>query len=186
MTHISKESLSKMSIRELEGRLMQAKEDFKASSAILSKERQKQILKTKAIRGNNLKRKQELIRQIMKINKATAKVQSQIIKIKVGNQQSFAQKTLNASVKMQKRKEELKKFGTYQTSITDEERVLAYCRDMGYTEEDLQKALEYYTIEELADMPGQEFYDEVHEAKRAGNRNEQMTFDVPEEESLDF
>lgn len=71
MNIISKESLSKMSIAELEGKLMQAKEDFKAASTTLSEERQKQILKTKNIRGKAAKRKQELIAQIMKINKAT-------------------------------------------------------------------------------------------------------------------
>ena len=57
MNIISKESLSKMSIAELEGKLMQAKEDFKAASTTLSEERQKQILKTKNIRGKAAKRR---------------------------------------------------------------------------------------------------------------------------------
>ena len=71
MNIISKESLSKLSIAELEGKLMQAKEDFKAASTALSEARQKQILKTKSIRGKAAKRKRELIAQIMRLNRAT-------------------------------------------------------------------------------------------------------------------
>ena len=47
---LSKESLSKMSIAQLEGKLMEAKEQFKAASTNLSEARQNQILKGKTIK----------------------------------------------------------------------------------------------------------------------------------------
>lgn len=165
MNIISKESLSKMSIAELEGKLMQAKEDFKAASTTLSEERQKQILKTKNIRGKAAKRKQELIAQIMKINKATQKVHSQIERIQYGRVQEFEARKWGAAQKARMRKQELKNTGAYQTSMSDMEKIYAWCEDMDVSEEVLEKLLEMYTVEELANMSGDDFYDEVEDAR---------------------
>ena len=165
MNIISKESLSKMSIAELEGKLIQAKEDFKAASTTLSEERQKQILKTKNIRGKAAKRKQELIAQIMKINKATQKVHAQIERIQYGRVQEFEARKWGAAQKAKMRKQELKTTGAYQTSMTDMEKIYAWCEDMDVSEEVLEKLLEMYSVEELANMSGDDFYDEVQDAR---------------------
>lgn len=165
MNIISKESLSKMSIAELEGKLMQAKEDFKAASTTLSEARQKQILKTKNIRGKAAKRKQELIAQIMKINKATQKVHAQIEKIQYGRVQEFEARKWGAAQKARMRKQELKATGTYQTSMSNMEKIYAWCEDMDVSEEVLEKLLEMYSVEELANMSGDDFYDEVEDAR---------------------
>ena len=59
---MSKESLKKLNIQELEGQLSVQRENLQNLSSVLSQERQKQILKNKAIRGSSKKRKEELIR----------------------------------------------------------------------------------------------------------------------------
>lgn len=182
MNIISKESLSKMSIAELEGKLMQAKEDFKAASTTLSEERQKQILKTKNIRGKAAKRKQELIAQIMKINKATQKVHAQIERIQYGKVQEFEAKKWGAAQKAKMRKQELKNTGTYQTPMSDMEKIYAWCEDMDVSEEVLEKLLEMYSAEELANMSGDDFYDEVQDARFDLNQEEFETFEPGDRE----
>lgn len=62
MQMMSKESLKKLNIQELEGQLSVQRENLQNLSSVLSQERQKQILKNKAIRGSSRKRKEELIR----------------------------------------------------------------------------------------------------------------------------
>ena len=62
MQMMSKESLKKLNIQELEGQLSVQRENLQNLSSVLSQERQKQILKNKAIRGSSKKRKEELIR----------------------------------------------------------------------------------------------------------------------------
>lgn len=182
MNIISKESLSKMSIAELEGKLMQAKEDFKAASTTLSEERQKQILKTKNIRGKAAKRRQELISQIMKINKATQKVHAQIERIQYGRVQEFEARKWSAAQKAKMRKQELKTTGSYQTSMTDMEKIYAWCEDMDVSEEVLEKLLEMYSVEELANMSGDDFYDEVRDAKFDLSHDEFETFEPGDRE----
>lgn len=181
MNIISKESLSKMSIQQLEGALMQAKEDFKAASTRLSEERQKQILKTKAIRGKASKRKQELISQIMNINRATQKIHAQIERISYGKMQKFEAKKWSASQKVKARKYELKSTGTYKTTMTDEEKVLAWCADMDISEETLEALLELYTMKELANMSGDEFYDRAQYAEYSQTEHDYETFEPGEE-----
>lgn len=182
MNIISKESLSKMSIAELEGKLMQAKEDFKAASTTLSEARQKQILKTKNIRGKAAKRKQELIAQIMKINKATQKVHAQIEKIQYGRVQEFEARKWGAAQKARMRKQELKTTGTYQTSMSDMEKIYAWCEDMNVSEEVLKKLLEMYSVEELANMSGDDFYDEVEDARFDLSKDKFETFEPGDRE----
>lgn len=182
MNIISKESLSKMSIAELEGKLMQAKEDFKAASTTLSEERQKQILKTKNIRGKAAKRKQELIAQIMKINKATQKVHAQIERIQYGKVQEFEARKWGAAQKAKMRKQELKTTGAYQTSMSDMEKIYAWCEDMDVSEEVLEKLLEMYSVEELANMSGDDFYDEVEDARFDLSHEEFETFEPGDRE----
>ena len=182
MNIISKESLSKMSIAELEGKLMQAKEDFKAASTTLSEERQKQILKTKNIRGKAAKRRQELISQIMKINKATQKVHAQIERIQYGKVQEFEARKWGAAQKAKMRKQELKATGSYQTSMTDMEKIYAWCEDMDVSEEVLEKLLEMYSVEELANMSGDDFYDEVLDARFDLSHDEYETFEPGDRE----
>lgn len=182
MNTISKESLSKLSIAELEGKLMQAKEDFKAASTALSEARQKQILKTKSIRGKAAKRKRELIAQIMRLNRATQKVHAQVERIQFGNTQKFEAKKWRAAQKVKARKEELKRTGAYETVMTDMEKIYAWCEDMDVSEEILEKLLEPYSIEDLINMTGDEFYDEVQNAKFDLSGKEFVTFEPGEEE----
>lgn len=182
MNIISKESLSKLSIIELEGKLMQAKEDFKAASTALSEARQKQILKTKSVRGKAAERKRELISQIMRLNRATQKVHAQIKKIQFGNAQNFEAKKWSASQKVKARKQELKQTGTYKTSMTDMEKIYAWCEDMHISEEVLERLLELYSVEDLANMSGDDFYDEVLKARLDLSGREFETFEPGEEE----
>lgn len=182
MNIISKESLSKLSIIELEGKLMQAKEDFKVASTALSEARQKQILKTKNVRGKAAERKRELIAQIMRLNRATQKVHAQVERIKFGNVQEFEAKKWSASQKARVRKQELKQTGTYKTSMTDMERIYAWCEDMHISEEVLERLLELYSVEELANMSGDDFYDEVLDARLYVSGEEPSEIFVPGEE----
>ncbi len=182
MNIISKESLSKLSIAELEGKLMQAKEDFKAASTTLSEARQKQILKTKEVRGKAAKRKRELISQIMKLNRATQKINAQVERIQFGNVQNFEAKKWSASQKAKARKQELKQTGTYKTSMTDMEKIYAWCEDMNVSEEVLERLLELYGVEALANMSGDDFYDEVLNARLDLSSEEFFETFVPGEE----
>lgn len=182
MNIISKESLSKLSIAELEGKLMQAKEDFKAASTALSEARQKQILKTKSIRGKAAKRKRELIAQIMRLNRATQKVYAQVERIQFGNTQKFEAKKWSASQKAKARKQELKQTGAYKTAMTDMEKIYAWCEDMDVSEEVLERLLELYSVEDLANMSGDDFYDEVLDARFDLSGKEFETFKPGEEE----
>ena len=179
---LSKESLSKMSIAQLEGKLMEAKEQFKAASTNLSEARQNQILKGKTIRGNANKRKAELIAQIMKINRATQKVNAQITQINVGAKMAFQAKINTARKKVDARRRELKATGSYQTSLSNKELVYHWCDCMGFDEEDLEKLLEYYTFDELAEMSGDEFYDQMQDAKAGYDPSDRVTFEPQEEE----
>lgn len=182
MNIISKESLSKLSIAELEGKLMQAKEEFKAASTTLSEARQKQILKTKSVRGKAAKRKRELIAQIMRLNRAIQKVHAQIERIQLGNIKEFEAKKWSASQKAKARKQELKQTGTYKTSMTDMEKIYAWCEDMDVSEEVLERLLELYSVEDLANMSGDDFYDEVLDARLEVSGKEFETFEPGEEE----
>lgn len=84
---MNKESLRKLTIQELEGQLMEAKENFRQASSTLAIERQKQLAKMKVVRGKGNKRKQELIEQILKIQKETRRVQTKIQEIEIKNNQ---------------------------------------------------------------------------------------------------
>ena len=179
---LNKESLSKMSITQLEGKLMEAKEQFKAASINLSEARQNQILKGKEIRGKANKRKAELIAQIMKINRATQKVNAQIAQIKFGSKMEFQAKKSAASKKVDMRRSELKSTGSYQTSLTNRELVYYWCDCMGFDEEDLEKLLQYYTFDELAEMSGDEFYDQMQDAKAGYDPSDRVIFEPQEEE----
>lgn len=86
MQMMSKESLKKLNIQELEGQLSVQRENLQNLSSVLSQERQKQILKNKAIRGSSKKRKEELIRQILQLQKEAARVQAKINGIKTRNE----------------------------------------------------------------------------------------------------
>ena len=192
---LTKETLSKMSIEQLEGKLAEAKSNFNQLSQTLSKERQKQILKSKAIRGKAAKRKAELISQILKIQRATGKVQAQINAIKFGAQKAFNVEVNAAIGKVKKRQEELKTFGSYRTSITDHEKILYWCECMHFDQEDLDKVLELYTEEQLAEMSGDEFYDEVR-AARIGvdtkprditeEARKMTSFNIPQDDTIMF
>lgn len=179
---MNKESLKKLTIQELEGTLMQAKEDFKAASTGLSEVRQNQLLKTKALRGKASKRKQELIAQIIKINKATQKVHTQIERISYRKMQKFEAMKWSASQKGKQRRRELKIYGTYKTSMTDEDSVLVWCYDMGISEETLEILLKQYTMNDLANMSGDEFYDKAQLAEYNSRDNDDETFEPGEEE----
>ena len=161
---------------------MQAKEDFKAASTALSEARQKQILKTKSVRGKAAKRKRELIAQIMRLNRATQKVHAQVERIQFGNVQEFEAKKWSASQKARARKQELKQTGTYKTSMTDMEKIYAWCEDMDVSEEVLERLLEMYSVEDLANMSGDDFYDEVLDARLDVSGKEFETFEPGEEE----
>lgn len=161
---------------------MQAKEDFKAASASLSEARQSQLLKSKALKGKASKRKQELIAQIMKINKATQRVHAQIERISYGKMQKFEAMKWSASQKVKQRKLELKSSGVYKTAITDEEKVLAWCADMDISQETLNALLELYTMQDLANMSGDEFYDRAQYAEYNMKDHDYETFEPGEEE----
>lgn len=162
---LDKETLSRMSISQLEGKLAEVKSEFSAKSTQLSQARQAQLTKYKKTRGGASARKQNLINQIIKIQKATSKVEGQILKIRYASEKVFNLEVVKATSKYRQRQEELKVFGTYKTVMSNYEKVLYWCECMNYTSEDLDKVLELYTIDELAEMSGDEFYDEVRAAR---------------------
>ncbi len=158
---VSRESLKKMSLEQLEGRLSEAKAKFVEASTQLSEARQAQILKTKQIKGKAAKRKKELIAQIVELEKQTAKVQAQTRKVAKGEQLKFEAQTSKASAKVRQRAQELKQTGSYRTSLSDYEKILSWCRDMGVDKDTLEELLNTYSLKELAHMSGDDFYDEV-------------------------
>ena len=83
---MTKESLKKLNIIELENQLNVQKQNLQNLSSKLNAARQAQILKTKKIRGNAKKRKEELIRQILQLQKEAGRVQSKINAIQVRNE----------------------------------------------------------------------------------------------------
>lgn len=83
---MTKESLRKLNVQELENQLSVHKENLKNLSSTLSAERQAQILKQKTIRGNAKKRKEELIRQILQLQKEERRVQAKINAIQTRNE----------------------------------------------------------------------------------------------------
>lgn len=158
---ISKESLMGMNVNQLKGKLAEAKAKFAQNATGLSEERQAQILKTKQIRGNAANKKRELISQIMRIERQTAKVEAQRNKITVGENIKFDIEVSKAAEKVRARKIELKTTGTYQTSISGYERILSMAYDMDVDKETFDALLENFTLEELEAMSGDDFYDEI-------------------------
>lgn len=86
---MNKESLRKLTISELEGQLVAVKENYQATQMRLSIERQNQIIKAKVIRGKASKRREELIRQILKIQRETSKVEAKINAIQIRNEMNM-------------------------------------------------------------------------------------------------
>ena len=118
----------------------------------------------------------------MKINKATQKVHAQIERIQYGKVQEFEARKWGAAQKAKMRKQELKATGSYQTSMTDMEKIYAWCEDMDVSEEVLEKLLEMYSVEELANMSGDDFYDEVLDARFDLSHDEYETFEPGDRE----
>ena len=83
---MTRESLRKLNVQELENQLSVQKENLQNLSSTLNAARQAQILKNKTIRGNAKKRKEELIRQILQLQKEAGKVQAKINAIQVRNE----------------------------------------------------------------------------------------------------
>lgn len=95
------------------------------------------------------------------MQRETQKINAKIAKIAYGQTKAWETQVSSAVSKYRKRKNELKNFGTYKTTMTDKEKVLYWCDCMGFDEEDLNKLLEVYDWSDLANMSGDEFYDEV-------------------------
>lgn len=70
--------------------------------------------------------------------------------------------------------------GTYQTSFSDEEKVLAWCYDMHVSYEQYLEIIEEYGIEELASMSGDDFYDKIVKGKNKVNK------EFTQEQQIDF
>lgn len=183
---LSKDSLSKMSISELEGKLIEVKANYQNAAKKLSTARQNQVLKMKAVKGKASKRKRELISQILELERQTAKVEVKTAKINFGINTKFSSEIAKAAQKVITRRNELKRTGTYQTSLSDYEKVLAWCHDMGVDGETFNQLLEEYTIEELANMSGDDFYDEVIAVVRSAEIQERLDWEAPTVESIMF
>ena len=109
---MNKESLRKLTIEELRGQLVAAKENYRIAAAQLAVERQAQLAKAKAIRGKGSKQKQALIEQILKMERETQRVKAKINQIK-----AKAEMPLNTSyIKIGKIKVQSIK-GTYQSKV---------------------------------------------------------------------
>lgn len=80
---MNKESLKKLTIEELRGQLVVAKENYRAAASELAIERQKQLAKAKAIKGKGAKQKKELIEQILKMERETQRVRAKINQIQM-------------------------------------------------------------------------------------------------------
>lgn len=159
-------NLDKMSIAQLKGKLIEVKNEFKeAAAGVYTPERQEQILKGKGIRGGVKQQKQSLISQINKISAATNKVGSVNF---VNNYQADVQfsKDVAAAVnKIEQRRMELLRKGIYETHLSAKEKVYYWCDCMGFSRSDLALLLSVYTFEELSEMSGDEFYDEMQDVK---------------------
>lgn len=163
---LSKENLSKMSVGQLKGKLIQVEGEFlKKSSNIYTPERQEQILKGKTIKGSTKQQKQALISQINKIQNATNKIETITIKINYHADTEFDNAVTAARLKVLRRQEELLKKGLYETHLSAKEKVYYWCDCMGFSRSDLNLLLAVYTFEELAEMSGDEFYDEMQDMK---------------------
>lgn len=159
-------NLDKMSVAQLKGKLVEVKSEFKeAAAGVYTPERQKQILKGKEIRGSIKQQKQSLTSQINKISAATNKVGSVSF---VNNYQAdvqFSKDVAAAVKKIEQRRMELLRKGVYETHLNAKERVYYWCDCMGFSRNDLTLLLSVYTFEELSEMSGDEFYDEMQDAK---------------------
>lgn len=159
-------NLDKMSVAQLKGKLIEVKNEFKeAAAGVYTPERQEQILKGKGVRGSVKQQKQSLISQINKISAATNKVGSVDF---VNNYQADVQfsKDVAATVnKIEQRRMELLRKGIYETPLSAKEKVYFWCDRMGFSRSDLTLLLSVYTFEELSEMSGDEFYDEMQDVK---------------------
>ena len=97
---MTRESLRKLNVQELENQLSIQKENLQNLSSTLNAARQAQILRTKTIRGNAKKRKEELIRQILQLQKEAGKVQAKINAIQVRNEMNTQKKAGKVQVKI--------------------------------------------------------------------------------------
>ena len=176
---LSRESLRKMSMSQLEGKLAEVKAKYSEASTNLAVAKEAQILKTKVIRGKGNKRKREMIAQILKINRETQKINAKIQQISLGNEIKFAKVKAAARQKASLRTKELRETGTYKTSMSNTEKVYAWCYDMDVSQEELDILLEMYTMEDLAMMSGDDFYDEV---KKSRQEHYQRTHELDEDE----
>ena len=66
--------------------------------------------------------------------------------------------------------------------MTDMEKIYAWCEDMDVSEEVLERLLEMYSVEDLSNMSGDDFYDEVLDARFDLSGKEFETFEPGEEE----
>lgn len=159
-------NLDKMSVGQLKGKLIEVKNEFREAAAdVYTPERQEQILKGKEIRGSVKQQKQSLISQINKISAATNKVGSVDF---VNNYQAnvqFSKDVAAAAIKVKKRRMELLRNGIYETYLSAKEKVYYWCDCMGFSRNDLTLLLSIYTFEELSEMSGDEFYDEMQDEK---------------------
>lgn len=171
---ITKEALSKMSISQLEGKLSESKAKFAEAATSLSAERQSQMLKARVIRGKAAQRRKELVSQILNIENSIEKIYAQTRITIAGSELKFNIKKAAASAKVELRRSELRNFGTYQTSLTDYEKILAWCDDMGIDEQTLNQLLNNYSLTDLAAMSGDEFYDQI------------TTIEVPQQYNLEI
>ena len=161
MESLTKTSLSKMSVSELEGKLIEVKENFKASAMNLNQARQNQILKGKAIRGKTSERKSALISQILKIQQATNKNNAAIKQINVQNKMAYQNGLAAAARMVEKRREELRRYGEYMTRLSNKEKVMAWAYDMDIDKDTLDILVAAYGWDGLAAMSGDEFYDQA-------------------------
>lgn len=160
MEKMTKTSLSKMSVAELEGKLIEVKENFRASAMNLNLARQNQILKGKAIRGKTSERKSALISQILKIQQATNKNLAAVQQINAQNNMAYQNSLAAAARMVEKRREELRRYGEYMTRLSNKEKVMAWAYDMGVDKDTLDIMVAIYGWDELAAMSGDEFYDQ--------------------------
>lgn len=182
----SKESLRGLSVQQLEGKLMDAKARFAEASTQLSAARQSQILKTKQIKGKASARKKELISQILELERQTARVEAQRSKITIGENIKFNIDISKAAKKVAMRAVELKTTGTYQTPLTGYEKVLEWCMDMGVDRETFYELLKIYSIEELSNMSGDDFYDEVNSIMRSEEIQRRIDDESAESRTITF
>lgn len=170
-------NLDKMSVAQLKGKLIKVKDEFKeAAAGVYTPERQEQILKGKEVRGNVKQQKQSLISQINKISAATNKVGSVDFANNYQADVQFSKDTAVAKIKVKKRRIELLKEGIYETYLSEKEKVYYWCLCMGYSRSDLTLLSNFYTFEELSEMSGDEFYDEMQDEKLSYKSDKDTVF----------